>query len=160
MRSRVHKAFTLQELLVVMIITGVIFIVVTDGFRLFGRFTATSAVTMNRSIEMLNNYSRLEALTTGCDTLYAIGDSVIEIKKGEEFSRLGLTTGAGLVLRAGERADTLFTGVKAICLYCSRPPATPSDTLKISVKQNDTDNYITMQFTRNYLRKESTYDRR
>lgn len=159
MRYRVHKAFTLQELLVVMIITGVIFILVTDGFRLFGRFTATSAVTMNRSIEMLNNYSRLEALTTGCDTLYTIGDSVIDIKKGEELSCLWLTSAAGLVLRAGERADTLFTGVKWIRLYSSRPPATPSDTLKISVKQKDADDYITMQFIRNYLRKESTYDR-
>lgn len=86
MKKRYYKAFTLQEVMVVMIITGIVFIAVMDGFRLFGRFVAIAENNINNDLEIYNNSLRLERLTEMCDTIYSNKDSLIIIEQSDSLA--------------------------------------------------------------------------
>jgi prepilin-type N-terminal cleavage/methylation domain-containing protein len=158
MKRTHHKAFTLQELLVVMIITGIIFLAVMDGFRLFGKYAQMAGNRMNEEIDIYNNYSRLERLTEQCDTVYSISDSLVIIEKFDSLSLLTLQPASFITITERNLTDTLFSQVLSINIKRDKEQLNTTDTIIISVKNKKRDDYIDMKYVKDYSKKRSKYD--
>jgi len=158
MKKRYYKAFTLQEVMVVMIITGVVFIAVMDGFRLFGRFAAIAENNINSDLEIYNNSLRLERLTEMCDTIYSNKDSLVIIEQSDSLAFLILDPASLIALNEGNKTDTLFSHASSIHLMRGEANHYCCDTIIISVKQNKTENYTNMKYIKDYSKKRSSYD--
>lgn len=158
MKKTHHKAFTLQELLVVMIITGIIFLAVMDGFRLYGKYAQMARKRMNEDIDIYNNYSRLELLAEQCDTVYSISDSLVIIEESDSLSFLTLQPSSFIAITERNITDTLFSQVLSINIKRNEEQLHTTDTLIISVKDKKRDDYIDMKYVKEYSKKRSKYD--
>lgn len=70
---------TLVETLVVMIISGVVFLSVFEGFSLFRKYALHVTEKVNRNIEFYDGYYKLESLITSADSVVAVENGTVEI---------------------------------------------------------------------------------
>lgn len=115
MKSPYIKAFTMAELLVTMIITGIIFLCVMEGFGLFTRYAGRQEKEILKGVEIYTNHYRFDLLLESCDTLYSQNDGTIIMVQDKNQSALILSDST-LTLETNEKKDTIFSDVEALML--------------------------------------------
>lgn len=71
------RGSTLQELLVVMIITGILFLSVMEGVALVKRYALRTITGMEQNVDTLLLYYKHNAYTLSCDTVITLDTNYI-----------------------------------------------------------------------------------
>lgn len=103
-------ASTLVEILILMILSGIVFLSVMDGLGLLRRFLDRTSQRIAGHTEQYAGYFRTVDLTGDSDSLLAENErSVALYRRGGIHARLSLADSA-LIVRQDERSDTLLRG--------------------------------------------------
>jgi len=127
------RASTLAELLVVMVISSIILLLLTDGLHLFGRYTQVITNRVVRNAEIWNSYCRLESLVTSADSLLLTPSGSVEVYNKGRAGTLSVSDGMLLFLRNDTR-DTLFHSVIGMGILSARDG---NDSLSITLSINE-----------------------
>ena len=104
-------ASTLVEILILMILSGVVFLSVMDGLGLLRRFLDRTAQRIAERTEQYAGYFRTVDLAGDSDSLISEGERTLALyRKGGIHARLSLADSA-LIVRQDERSDTLLRNV-------------------------------------------------
>ena len=104
-------ASTLVEVLILMILSGVVFLSVMDGFGLLNRFLDRTSQRISEQTEQYAGYFRTVDLAGDSDSLISEGERTLALyRKGGIHARLSLADSA-LIVRQDERSDTLLRNV-------------------------------------------------
>lgn len=104
-------ASTLVEVLILMILSGIVFLSVMDGLGLLRRFLDRTSQRIAGHTEQYAGYFRTVDLAEDSDSLFAENErSVALYRRGGIHARLSLADSA-LIVRQDERSDTLLRGV-------------------------------------------------
>ena len=104
-------ASTLVEVLILMILSGVVFLSVMDGLGLLRRFLDRTAQRIAERTEQYAGYFRTVDLAGDSDSLISEGERTLALyRKGGIHARLSLADSA-LIVRQDERSDTLLRNV-------------------------------------------------
>lgn len=104
-------ASTLVEVLILMILSGVVFLSVMDGFGLLNRFLDRTSQRISEQTEQYAGYFRTVDLAGDSDSLISEGERTLALyRKGGIHARLSLADSA-LIVRQDERSDTLWRNV-------------------------------------------------
>lgn len=121
------KASTLAELLVVMVVTSILLLSVTDGLTLFGRYARLITEKVTRNGEVWEGYCRLESLVASSDSLSLKPSGQVEVYLDGEAAELSVIDSVLLFSREEER-DTVLRSVASIGVSTS---AQGSDSLLV-----------------------------
>ena len=104
-------ASTLVEVLILMILSGVVFLSVMDGLGLLRRFLDRTSQRITGHTEQYAGYFRTVDLAGDSDSLVSEGEGTLALyRKGGIHARLSLVDSA-LIVRQDERSDTLLRNV-------------------------------------------------
>ena len=104
-------ASTLVEVLILMILSGVVFLSVMDGLGLLSRFLDRTSQRIAERTEQYAGYFRTVDLAGDSDSLISEGERTLALyRKGGIHARLSLADSA-LIVRQDERSDTLLRNV-------------------------------------------------
>lgn len=122
--------WTLAELLVVMILTGLIFMAALDGTDLVRRFILRKTLEWTASATLLDSYSRINDLFSQADSL-SCGESGCTLHR-EHRTLASISQEQGwLICSCRQQADTLFrTSVRLLVRQ---------DSLQLTLKNNGKD---------------------
>lgn len=97
----------MPELLVTMIVSGVVFMAVMEGFGLFRRYAEGVAGTISENMELYDGYYLLGELVAGADSLVCRYGRADAYSSGVYAASIWVADSA-LVVRKGQVSDTLF----------------------------------------------------
>lgn len=146
-KTRYLRAFTLSELLIVMIISGIILFSAFEGISLIRRHTNRLSSQFNSGQDILTHYRLLEAIIARSDSLHTVADSLLLYRQGNKPLVL-LHRGTSFIIAYPdfpERADTLFREVSAIRTASRYAYGKRSDTLFIHLEYSG--KAFTLSFT-------------
>lgn len=129
-------ASTLVEVLILMIISGIVFLSVMDGIGLLRRFLDRTSLRIAERTDQYAGYFRTADLTGLSDSLLTEDEhSVALYRGGAVHARIALADSALVVLQAerGERADTLLHGVVRLRTVPQSEPGRHIDTLIVEL---------------------------
>lgn len=106
------RASTIVELLVTMAVTGIVFLIITEGLAMFARLQSQRHETMENEGRTDRGIRRLERLAASADSIGRNGDDIALYDNGTE-AHLVSADGA-LIYRRAEFADTLLADVGAV----------------------------------------------
>lgn len=112
------QASTLAELLVVMVVTSILLLAVTDGLTLFGRYARTVTQRIVRQGETWAGYCRLASSVAAADSLSAVATGRVAAFTGKDTTVLSLRDSV-LSFSVGRMADTLLHPVAGLDLAAS-----------------------------------------
>lgn len=135
-RDRKLRGFTMPELLVFMIVSGVVFLMVAEGFLLFRRYGDARAAKLVQGSEFYGGYHRLATLAHAADSVAAGYDysGRIELYSMELLSGTLNLADSLLVLTRGEMKDTLLRRVAALEITRNDSGGAAADTLAVSLE--------------------------
>jgi len=108
------RATTMAELLVVMVLSGIVFLSVMDGLGIFRRYAAKMAGRIEEAGRFYGDFMRLDGLMSDCDSALLTDESVVEVyRNGIKCASLARADSALLVFM-GPQPDTLLRGVTAM----------------------------------------------
>lgn len=124
------RASTLAETLVMMIVAGIVFLLVTEGLGIFGRLQERVIAAMESGGRIRETVYRMRSFAESADSIERAGAGVVMFRDGTEAG-LRLSDSA-LIYRKADFTDTLTTGVERLELteYDDAP-----DTLAITVRR-------------------------
>jgi len=114
---------------VVMVVTSVILLIVTDGLNLFGQYARLVTNRVVRNTELWSNYCRLESLVTSADSLLKTPSGKVEVYHKGEVGALSVSNNMLLFLR-NRMNDTLFYSVIDMDVL---PAGSGNDSLSITI---------------------------
>lgn len=123
------KASTLAELLVVMVVTSILLLSVTDGLTLFGRYTRLITEKVTRNGEVWEGYCHLESLVASSDSLALMPSGRIEVYQAGVAAELSVGDSVLSFSREGKK-DTLLCSVAGIDVSAS---ASGNDSLLVFI---------------------------
>lgn len=127
------KAFTIAELLIYMIIAGIIFLSVMEGFSLMVRYSAARTEKIVSGSEYYNGYHRLTGLAMAADSISAGEyDDIVLFLRGVPSAGLSVADSLLIAEKSGLR-DTLLRNVARMRIIASDNVRNISDTLCIEV---------------------------
>lgn len=133
MRKRL-TASTLVEVLILMILSGIVFLSVMDGLGLLRRFLDRTSQRIAGHTEQYAGYFRTADLAGQSDSLLAEdARSVALYRRGAVHARIALTDSA-LIVRQGERTDTLLRGVVRLRTVPQSEPGRRADTMIVELR--------------------------
>ncbi|MCD7970268.1 MAG: prepilin-type N-terminal cleavage/methylation domain-containing protein [Alistipes sp.] len=131
------RAFTIAECLVVMVIGGIVFLGVTEGFGLFTSRTNQLTVKFVKEQENLTDLYTLREIFSVCDSLRADTEKINIYLSGVSTS---VSTDDGyLIIERGNRADTLFRAYTAALAWSYDRDSRELPTVKLTVTFNEED---------------------
>lgn len=152
MRKRL-TASTLVEVLILMILSGIVFLSVMDGLGLLRRFLDRTSQRIAGHTEQYAGYFRTADLAGQSDSLLAEdARSVALYRRGAVHARIALTDSA-LVVRQGEQgegADTLLRGVIRLRTVPQSEPGRRADTLIVELR-TERDSVLSIGFAPRHL---------
>jgi len=108
------RATTMAELLVVMVLSGIVFLSVMDGLGMFRRYATKMAGRIEEAGRFYGDFMRLDGLVSDCDSALSTDEGLIEIyRNGVKCASLAKADSA-LLAFIGPQPDTLLRGVTAI----------------------------------------------
>ena len=107
------RASTLTELLVVMVVTSILLLTVTDGLNLFRRYSQIISNRIAYNSEMWDYYCRLEALVSSADSLQLRPSGDVAVYKENDVVSLSVRDSMLFVSDKNVK-DTLFRTVAGI----------------------------------------------
>ena len=109
-----YRGSTLAEVLVVMIVAGVVFLSVMDGFGLLRRHTMRVAERITGNSRFYEGYCRLEELATGSDSVREGRGGCVVFWRGGEATAMMTLKDSMLVCEYRQLTDTLMYNVESI----------------------------------------------
>ncbi|MDR1199873.1 MAG: type II secretion system GspH family protein [Prevotellaceae bacterium] len=133
----VIKAFTLTELLVVMLIAGIIMLGIMEGFRLVHRIVLDKQTRLTENMDVYDAYYHLENVITNSDSV-AVDENNNFIFYMESDCRSSLyRENSFLMVKLVNITDTVLKNVSSLKLIKSELPYI-SDTVAIDITYRDT----------------------
>ncbi|MDR0893648.1 MAG: type II secretion system GspH family protein [Mediterranea sp.] len=129
------QAFTLPELLVVIILSGILFLAVFEGLNMVTRYSRLLRQRLIDKGELLYSHSVLEGLMDDTDSICRVpaeGRTLIFYRNGEKKCTL-TPDSAGLALTFGSQQDTIFTRRAQTTLFPPGNENTRIDSIVVSV---------------------------
>lgn len=127
-------ASTLVEVLILMILSGVVFLSVMDGFGLLNRFLDRTSQRISEQTEQYAGYFRTADLAGDSDSLISEGERTLALyRKGGIHARLSLADSA-LIVRQDERSDTLLRNVVRLRTVPEPVPGARIDTMIVELR--------------------------
>ena len=127
-------ASTLVEVLILMILSGVVFLSVMDGLGLLRRFLDRTAQRIAERTEQYAGYFRTVDLAGDSDSLISEGERTLALyRKGGIHARLSLADSA-LIVRQDERSDTLLRNVVRLRTVPEPVPGARIDTMIVELR--------------------------
>ncbi|MDR0896094.1 MAG: hypothetical protein LBN06_12510 [Prevotellaceae bacterium] len=116
LRGITLKGSTLAELLVVMIVSGILFLLVFDGMDLIHRYNRLLNKRLTEKSHLLYSHQVLESILERSDSLCRYDHRLWTYNHGTSSESLEVDS-ACLILHNGEKTDTLFMGLLDLRLY-------------------------------------------
>lgn len=129
--ARTLKAFTLTEMLMVMIVSGILFIALFDGVDLVRRYTNRLTVKLTSGADLLDSFHRLEHLFRTCDSVQRKEDAYVFYREGEAQTVVETRDSLLCTIRVG-RQDTLLQQVTSVRTVAVRGAPALVDSLAVS----------------------------
>lgn len=107
------KATTLVELLVYILISGIILLIIFEGFDLLKIQNVQVKQKIEGKNQKFQSYTLLEIVISKSDSMRRVGDSIFFYSRGEKTALLFKENALG-ILRIANRTDTLFHNVNKI----------------------------------------------
>ena len=127
-------ASTLVEVLILMILSGVVFLSVMDGFGLLNRFLDRTSQRISEQTEQYAGYFRTVDLAGDSDSLISEGERTLALYRiGGIHARLSLADSA-LIVRQDERSDTLLRNVVRLRTVPEPVPGARIDTMIVELR--------------------------
>ena len=127
-------ASTLVEVLILMILSGVVFLSVMDGLGLLSRFLDRTSQRIAERTEQYAGYFRTVDLAGDSDSLISEGERTLALyRKGGIHARLSLADSA-LIVRQDERSDTLLRNVVRLRTVPEPVPGARIDTMIVELR--------------------------
>lgn len=143
-------ASTLVEVLILMLLSGIVFLSVMDGLGLLRRFLDRTSQLIAGHTEQYAGYFRTADLAGQSDSLLAEdARSVAFYRGGTVHARIALADSA-LVIRQGERADTLLRGVGRLRTVPQSEPGRRADTMIVELR-TEQDSVLSIGFAPRHL---------
>jgi hypothetical protein len=134
MIDRQVKATTMVELLVVMILTGIVFLSVFDGLSLVRKYDGWLQTNLTEKSHTLYSHQLLEALLGRADSLVKRPpDEYTLYAEGEIFSEI-IPEPHSLVVKQAMNVDTLFRNLLAVRFQEAETGEGSIDSLYLSLK--------------------------
>ena len=112
-----------------MILSGVVFLSIMDGFGLLNRFLDRTSQRISEQTEQYAGYFRTVDLAGDSDSLISEGERTLALyRKGGIHARLSLADSA-LIVRQDERSDTLLRNVVRLRTVPEPVPGARIDTM-------------------------------
>ena len=143
-------ASTLVEVLILMILSGIVFLSVMEGFGLLRRFLDRTSQRIAERTEQYAGYFHTADLAGDSDSLISEGERTLALyRKGGIHARLSLADSA-LIVRQDERSDTLLRGVVRLRTAPDIGPGGRIDTLLIELR-TERDSLLEVGFASRHL---------
>lgn len=138
-------ASTLVEVLILMILSGVVFLSIMDGFGLLNRFLDRTSQRISEQTEQYAGYFRTVDLAGDSDSLISEGERTLALyRKGGIHARLSLADSA-LIVRQDERSDTLLRNVVRLRTVPEPVPGARIDTMIVELR-SEQDSVLSIGF--------------
>ena len=143
-------ALTLVEVLILMILSGIVFLSVMDGLGLLRRFLDRTSQRITGHTEQYAGYFRTVDLAGDSDSLVSEGEGTLALyRKGGIHARLLLVDSA-LIVRQDERSDTLLRNVVRLRTVPEPAPGARVDTLIVEL-YSEQDSILRIGFASRHL---------
>lgn len=117
-----------------MILSGVVFLSIMDGFGLLNRFLDRTSQRISEQTEQYAGYFRTVDLAGDSDSLISEGERTLALyRKGGIHARLSLADSA-LIVRQDERSDTLLRYVVRLRTVPEPAPGARIDTMIVELR--------------------------
>lgn len=127
-------ASTLVEVLILMILSGIVFLSVMDGLGLLRRFLDRTAQRIAGHTEQYAGYFRTVDLAGDSDSLVLESEGTLALyRRGGVHARLSLADSA-LIVRQDERSDTLLRNVVRLRTASADGPDRRVDTMIVELR--------------------------
>lgn len=126
-------ASTLVEVLILMILGGIVFLSVMDGFGLLRRFLDRTSLQIAGRTEQYAGYFRTADLAGMSDSLLAEDNGALALYRGGEIYGRTERIDSALIVHQGERTDTLLRK-SPDCARFQNPRDRPVDTLVVELR--------------------------
>lgn len=152
-----YKAFTVVELLVVMILAGIVFLALFENVQLVKRYTVRMESRLDESYFFWHHYSRLESLFQICDSALLEKEEVLFYRGTTAYARLWKKDSL-LLLKWQHTADTLFDNVVRLHFQPTVNHRKRLDTLKLTFLLEEYTETMTLGFRKRNNRNEEDYE--
>lgn len=124
---------TLTEMLVVMIITGILFLLIFDGLNIVNKYKRILNNKLNQKSEILNGHQVLEVLLEKTDSMRKNENEILLFNAGVAFGHLAIDSTRILFYENEEHIDTLFTNLIDIRYHSLSEESPLIDSIFLSV---------------------------
>ncbi|MDR2125804.1 MAG: type II secretion system GspH family protein [Prevotellaceae bacterium] len=131
------KAFTLVELLVVMIIAGIIMLSIMEGFHLVHRVTLGKQIQIADNMDVYDAYFHLENIISNSDSVIADDDANLTFYANSNYRSSLYRENSLLIISFAGISDTVLQNISALRLIKS-DLLYISDTVAIDIPYKDT----------------------
>jgi prepilin-type N-terminal cleavage/methylation domain-containing protein len=131
------KAFTLAELLVVMIIAGIIMLSIMEGFALVHRITSNKQSQITENMDIYDAYYHLENIVSNSDSVEVDDNGNLIFYRDSNYQSSVYKENLFLIMNFAGINDTVLKNVSALRLIKKELPSV-SDTVAIDISYQDT----------------------
>jgi prepilin-type N-terminal cleavage/methylation domain-containing protein len=125
------NGFTLPELLVVMILSGILFLFLFDGLDIINRYGRMTRDKLNKKIELLDGHQALELILEKTDSIRRNNNELILFNSGKNVTRLVVDSTRILLYSNSDDADTLFNNLIGIKYHSLSKDTTSIDSISL-----------------------------
>ncbi|MDR1347622.1 MAG: type II secretion system GspH family protein [Prevotellaceae bacterium] len=136
---RLIKAFTLTELLVVMLIAGIIISGIMEGFSLVHRIILDRQAKITENMDVYDAYHHLENVITNSDSVAVDENNNLNFYRESDYQSSLYRENSFLTVKLANITDTVLKNVSSLKLIKSELPYI-SDTVAIDITYRDTSN--------------------
>ncbi len=128
------KGVTLTEVLVVMILTGILFLLLFDGVTIVNTYGRLVYKKLGFQVELLDGHQTLELLLEKADSIIRQDEGELLLFRPQAGATRILTDGTNLVLyRDSSSTDTIFTGLSAVRFHLQSEERQSVDSIFLSL---------------------------
>ena len=131
------KAFTLAELLVVMIIAGIIMLSIMEGFALIHRITFDKQSQITENMDIYDAYYRLENVISNADSVATDDNGNLVFYNDGNYHSAFYKENSILTVNFAGISDTVLQNISELRLISKELPYI-SDTVAIDITYRDT----------------------
>ncbi|MDR2293309.1 MAG: type II secretion system GspH family protein [Prevotellaceae bacterium] len=139
------KAFTLAELLVVLIIAGIIMLSIMEGFGLVRRITLDKQTQIAENMDIYDAYYHLENIINNSDSVVADNNGNLTFYADSDYRSLMYRENSFLLINFAGINDTVLKNISDLRLI-KNDLSYISDTVSIDITYRDTAN-VCWKFT-------------
>lgn len=141
--KRLH-AMTLSEVLIMMIVSGIVFLSVMDGIRMFRNYMTGVAGRITENSDFYDSYYRLESLVTNADSVSYENDKMDIYNHGRLHATLSKQDSVIIGSMGGMR-DTIMKDISVLNGIRNVYDGRMLDSVKITITQRD-EGQLTLSF--------------